>query len=1357
MDGNLDRTQKFSGMSVAISRASDDDDPAFRRSSVGFFGTLNLSRGLDASDQWVHAAWWAGINVYYTVNDSIYLSTIGGYCQCSVLISADAGDHCTMLFAKCRKHENVWKVEHFNGPEVMNYLRTGRKDEAMTVKLNGVLNQWYVLQPWRRDLSVKKTVETVKTTWMPSINWTRKTEYVEHHESIIADALAAIASVYDSFKQTKTAPQSLAKRVLDDWSDTVSAVTLSKERERIDQLAVETTVNVASPEEDVGETVGLYKYVLGYDKPCTTVAPRWDWLTWKHNMLVREHSSVSEVIRCGKVTDNMASKLNYSAWESYEKLGRVALPKRTAEGAAYISRGGFKMQQLHEADPNFFEDVKVILDPCAGYGGFAEYYSAAMASKAPKVYIMSSLYEKGHRIPSGELRQATRSNVDILLATTVEHADRGNIKDPRCSTRIKAMCERVGGVDLLIIDAGEYSSDGERNHRFWYKKDMNKVDFLTAVVNLSSTINAGGKMCLKVNGLWHGVQQMVHTLSKQFAKVKAIKLGTTSLASPEWYLLLEGKQLKESDVRRASELIGAICDEQQYHYLLMQQIMRIKGRGWKVRKRHDWFMPGSLCKVFEVKTRSDNKPGGVKIEIEAPEGRLFEEWDPGWDERLDKFTQLLRQKKMRWTADARRQFDNIYSAGTITRKRRSQQPKNTKNGLISGFSEKVWGLDDLNSTFCHTQNTDAWKDASIKKRLDVNPGHMDHGALRKIYRAMKLLTSKFGEEMKGKCRILEKEEVLLMINAQGSTGALDEGHTLKDFMNIHQDWYEKCLEQINMWRCGKPTASYFTCRPKNEPKQKKCVDDGRIVVDTSALPEYSEQGHRFIQFADSLTRLSHYVLLGDVLRVSSKNKLYKGTINGTPPMYVGRVMRSIWDSNSLSDDKEVNFGHNPDSDQFVESIREQVHGSEPMAVCLDYSGWDTTVTLEERLIEADDVASFYPSELRSTIMNCFKEMSCPITVDDDGNVWLRAGQRGSGELFTSYGNTKLVAANTAVAVSEATGMSLEEVCETVMKITYLVGFKQCQPVNKVVEVTRFGQMSDGDDTFMITKAEWAKAIVDNIEEALTLQNKKIRSGQEGGAKLCHRFDEIEFCSHSYKKVAIADKKWWLPFRPISDIFSKMRMTLKVNTSRWDPTNNDCVTVTRSKILSYLILYPHIRSVRYHCLSLLAITGDGTLNWQEFKRRWEWQEDIGRMTAIRALKSVYRISNLNEVSYINYRIEAKYLLTLKRNTLLTRRITRINVREYVSLMFRFILSMCVKDSDVICLDETYARHFCNYVITGSHEKTSVNTIIERNIRLKQLCIELSSTTAPGTGHRGFNVAVKRAIDEENRRSKILRSK
>lgn len=578
----------------------------------------------------MHAAWWAGLNVFYSFNDRIFLCTIGGYCKCSVLVCVQHNNLGKLAFKPCDNHDGKWNVNHCTN---YKYERspTPNADNELTQKLNKVLDDWYEKNPWRRGLSSDDAVRVIKqdpASWLPSLRfWKHDSSYVYHSEDLIQDVISAMSKLYDMISENRIGqPGSVAKRVLESWNDAVVTKKLAIEHDARDEdLMPDTDVKMEEPR----LAVGLYKYLLGYHLPNTTIAPRWDWLPWTSELQSpRNYSTITEVLRAGRMCEKLASRLSGQNWKSFERLGRVALPKRSADDYAYVSRGGFRMQQLHEADPSFFEDVKVILDPCAGFGGFAEYYSSAMSKKAPKVYILPSLIEKGHRIPVGELRQISHSNVEVVPATTPENEDRGNIKDQKCRLRLKYLCNKFGGADLIIIDAGEYSTDGNVNSAFWYKKKGGNNNFLEAVLDLLNALNHGGKLCVKVNGLWHGVEQLVHKLSCNFKKVKAIKIATAPLASPEWYLLCLNYQPLVIDIRRASHLVGAVCDEQEYHYTLMQQIIRIRGRGWKVKKRHDWFIPGIKSKMLEIRTRADNKPGGVRVDIVTPYGSLTEEWDP---------------------------------------------------------------------------------------------------------------------------------------------------------------------------------------------------------------------------------------------------------------------------------------------------------------------------------------------------------------------------------------------------------------------------------------------------------------------------------------------------------------------------------------------------------------------------------------------------------------------------------------------------------------------------------------------------------------------------------------------------------
>lgn len=120
------------------------------------------------------------------------------------------------------------------------------------------------------------------------------------------------------------------------------------------------------------------------------------------------------------------------------------LPKRvTQEAGAYISRGGFKMQQIYEADPDFFNDCKVFCDPTSGYGGFAEYLSFVFRGGVPRLYLLSTLQEKGHRMIDPTVMNID-SNMRVMSVSPPGIADKANIKDARCRDRLRYECNKYG-------------------------------------------------------------------------------------------------------------------------------------------------------------------------------------------------------------------------------------------------------------------------------------------------------------------------------------------------------------------------------------------------------------------------------------------------------------------------------------------------------------------------------------------------------------------------------------------------------------------------------------------------------------------------------------------------------------------------------------------------------------------------------------------------------------------------------------------------------------------------------------------------------------------------------------------------
>lgn len=494
----------------------------------------------------------------------------------------------------------------------------------------------------------------------------------------------------------------------------------------------------------------------------------------------------------------------------------------------------------------------------------------------PRQYLMSTLYEKGHRVIDPRITTLV-SNLRPIVLTSVDHEDRGNIKDPRCRERLKQAIASCGGLDILVMDAGEFSSSLKVNRQFWLQP-LEGISFLDAAMDIVTMINKGGKMCFKVNGLWDGCFEAIHGLTKNFREVKAIKLGTTHYGSPEFYIFARGYSDKVVGGSRAQHLINLLIDATYDSYLFAAKVLMFKGRGMKPINRYDWYTPIERAGTVKVHDSLSTYPPPISIRL----GDSELSWDPNWEERIRNFKSLVRSKGHKWLNITKIGFDNVSPSGAIARKRSSHAHKNIENGLISGFMQEVFGLNLTNSTFCHTQSTDKWKELSQKKRLDVDPGHMDHASFAKLIKAFELTDSEYGRNLYGECRLLAKEEVMVAINNQGATGILDLGHTMRDYLQQNEDWYERSIKQIDRGITNKDGGTYFTCRPKNEPKKKKNAEGGKLQnqkgVSLEELEEHNEQGHRFIQFADAQTRLSHYILLGDLISKANKCKVYKGTM-----------------------------------------------------------------------------------------------------------------------------------------------------------------------------------------------------------------------------------------------------------------------------------------------------------------------------------------------------------------------------------------------------------------------------------------------------------------------------------------------
>nr|QTJ63570.1 polyprotein [Hymenopteran flavi-related virus] len=1421
---------------VQISRAWNENA---RYKSVSY-GIIRQRFGVPDKNALIHLAYWAGlrITVGEKVRDRIEYSTsvITGNCPCSMHVGVcelqDKEFDDQIVIAFCQRHAGMRSVEEVDDPGT-EYLMNKPLGGDIGPKLSQVLVNWNrsrakevaVIKKKKKAVVAGEALQKLEVAAKPKQACGVTARVMDYYASLkgklIGDDvqhsnMVAGRMLFENL--TNRFNRACKKRVSHDncvehgwladffgWTTFVEAelppvietikgagslktimnqVTECYMRRHLDALQDKFTNNKTEAIEVLNSNHvprGRFTFALGFeDATMERQPPHWQWLTdsVSPSETYKTDIRLEDMRRMLKRIDIAGSKISGKQWEEQVKrAGRYILPKRVDENrGAYASRAFFKMQQLERADPNFFGEPRTVLDPTAGYGGFAEYWSQRYYKNEPRVYLASTLVEPGHR-PFEAHGLSQGSNTRVYSLTGPECVDRGNIKDERTRIRLYHETRRFRGIDLLLMDAGEYSNDLEVNKRFWLQAGPKElVSFLHATLDLQAKLlNVGGKFCTKINGVFEGVTEVVHQLSRHFNKVKAIKLATTPFNSTEWYLLCSGYDPNRGCSRaRAEHLVNSIIDLIYGGLVQALHHTHTRGKGAKPRRWNGWLEPGTGGLLHTLK-EDDSYPEGIHLKI--PGSNFDEKWMPNWHDRIKLFERQVFRRfgRQRLNKSVSRPWSNVAPVGTIMMKQETKQVKNTANAFLSDATSRIWGLGLTNSTFCHTQQTSDWKEKSTNKRLDVSPGKIELGSLIKLKKAMDLLETRYSHSIKKKCRLLAKDEVLVRINNRGSTGLLDPGHNLKEYIDRNPDWYESALRRIYKWQNGDPTDTYFTVRAKNEPKKKKIVDsDGKFElkpgVSIDELEEHNTQGHRFIQFADAESRLAHYILLGDVIGRGGKTKLYKGTINGCPPMYQGKVMRALWDMASKKEDRVYDEGWNEESDVGIGFMKNmaintgynKLCGSgETMAANIDFSGWDGTVTAAERLLEADWLAGYYPDDLRSAIMNCCKEMAFAICVDDDGNVWVRRGQRGSGELLTSIGNTRLVTANTRVAFADATGLTLEEVCETVGEIAFDIGGEI-----KVIEITNHPQLTDGDDVYLVTSAEFMRLFRANAGEAFNRLAKSIRSGNTGGMGVCSTFEEIEFCSHSYAPVVIGPmarkvsgtghqlkhfcltergyKLWYLPCRATADIFSRLRLTLKMSTTKWDPDDlepDGCVAITRSKVLSYLLLYPHIRSVRTFCITVLAHIGDGSINWQEAMRRYSWNRLTNQQTGIGALKSVYKSTGLDDIGLMAYSRELKWMYALKYNVNLTGHKCRVRPSEYLLLMFKFLLLVGLTYPQIIEWDSSYGKSFCNYVVA---HKLHLNKMYRERIStptLSQWLNEAISENQPARVRLEDSVTVK----------------
>nr|BBV14761.1 polyprotein [Sitobion miscanthi flavi-like virus 1] len=1190
----------------------------------------------------------------------------------------------------------------------------------------------------------------------------------------------------------------------------------------------------------------------GWDAVAVKARDQDFWLTDGNMHLYRPHDVPdSQVVQDICRVEKLLNHLPKEVWEDTRYKNRMELPGRENDiGNVYASRAALKAQLLYEYLPGFFNNHKVFFEPCCGFGGFAQYFSHQMRSMEPRKYLVSSLNKRGHAMPNWSLMQASDSNCKVVRVLD-DHRD-GNICDPMVNAQA---CSLIKGSDVtcVLFDIGERFQDPNLDDG-WYLTPRNvKGGFDTAtgrvapglsiceaISKIVEALPDGGDGLFKINTFSNRVVDIIHYFSASFKKVRALKLATTPESSREFYLFCSNKKTGWSCPNARSILLKDCVKELTWNALYRAENMfRSKGKHAMKPRSHKWFTPDSsgICYKMIPNTPENAKELDV---TQLPQGHAMNvsttahgknitcaiEMTPDWDRRyrsmkdfVIKTNKIAKSRSgrgrdnVKFDKIVRSDFTYVRGIGSFTVKQKAAAEKHGVNDLIGSYLNNVAGMNMTNITYGQTQGTQEYVKPALKKRLDVQPGQPEPTCVVDYVKAVHCIMSEAGRSMLGRFRFMTKEETYAQIVKTGSTGILDPGSNLKEFMEIFPEWYELAWEHVlNPHLKGAPTSSYQSVRIKPEPKGRKDAENGRLQyrkgVSNETLKEGTNLSPRFIQFSDALTRIGHIIVFGHILNFHGKHKLYKGSINGTPPHISGRVMRAYWDLHNpvckrvchLGNNKELDISVDPKPANEYTVVNSNIQSLDsrgrlnagndeeikapheyeddlPAGLTIDFSALDSTVTVSERMVMTDLWKRFFDgSDEKKIVEGVCRDMIYAICLDDAGNIWVRDGQRGSGEILTSIENTWLVTANIIATISHALGVSIDDLTATQGWVNVLTKPGGCG--SPKVDVRReiqagaphkrfeFGNIPllvDGDDVVIISTRRLINQMQDYMNQSrqwLASNRKVIRSGNKGGATRYLNFEELSFCSHRYEAVFIGPdaskfnpkylpsgkngrhpnrsdllsvaedrnfKIYFLPIRPVADILAKLMLTLKVKSFKWDPTRTEdgqCVDLTQSKLISYLLLYPQCRWVRYTCLTLLCVTGDNLATFTEFKKRYQ-EFDAGSLKTtsklLSSMHSLYGVGSLDDISLRDYRIDFFEIRKQQYNSKLTGHTCQTTRAKWLQTSFDWLGRQQCTDTYPLMWDSAIFKYYEMHAQEhpeGTKHFTNLKEMIQHHVRYSE---------------------------------------
>jgi len=472
-------------------------------------------------------------------------------------------------------------------------------------------------------------------------------------------------------------------------------------------------------------------------------------------------------------------------------------------------------------------------------------------------------------------------------------------------------------------------------------------------------------------------------------------------------------------------------------------------------------------------------------------------------------------------------------------------------------------------------------------------------------------------------------------------------------------------------RGGNLNDYYITVHNKVESKVSKRAEDG-LITDWDKELLFGVKP-RLISYFSERARITDWMILGPFVKHHySVQKLYGHTTGGTPIFDIGDFIADRW--------------------------KQYDSEADPVAAAVgDASKWDHSMCPEYMGIECEFVTSFYKPEYWKMIETIYEHTMWPICFTRLGFCYTVSAHRMSGWIFT-WMNSFLNAIIHKRAWCKTLGLPMSISYEDFCKILY------------------FGV--DGDDNFHIAPSSILnEKSMECVRKYMKECNIVIRSQTKEGYRLVDDVTDIDYLSHKYSPVYISCDKndlgalppnfetegWqgqWhrrkmLPRRPVPEMLGKLSYTIKAICNRdtvrfskevidWCNKKNttlhkilnskpknaeerhikvaaEAVCIEASKIASYLFMYPHYKTIRTLCISLLSVLGfpgDAKFfrDWKTLARLGEinlktdevgmpeqWKFD--KPTSLqKALKSIYgeAINTLDDIQMVESEIENRSL-------------------------------------------------------------------------------------------------------------------